>query len=136
MSGQVGNKRIDVSLIVCTVLMFYTFPFFFSYSEVFPYETMIILWQLVVGTWALVFVAFLLSRAQINRHDIEGINEIWDDNQVPSPEKSSGSSFIIPSYCPYCHAPIVLENTYWVDEGKLVCPECNNSILVRVVEDI
>jgi hypothetical protein len=134
LSEQVGNRIIDTSFVLCTVLMFI---FVSSWTiGVLSFGTMTFLLQLIVGMWVIVLVAFILSRAQINRNGTKGMNSKLDDAQAPSLEKSSGSSFVIPSYCPYCHAPIILEDAYWVDEGKLVCPECNNSILVRVVEDI
>lgn len=80
----------------------------------------------------MIFIIFLISRANFSK----GKDLAADDTVVRMDklllEPSHETSYIIPSYCPNCHEPVILEEIEWLRSDAFSCRFCGKMIQVKL----
>ena len=82
--------------------------------------------------WITILIMFIVSRANLSREGNlatdDTLEEIDEFLLEPTPE----TSYVIPSYCPFCHEPVILEEIDWLRPDAFSCRFCGKKIQVKL----
>ncbi|MBN2231072.1 MAG: hypothetical protein JW779_15920 [Candidatus Thorarchaeota archaeon] len=132
MSEQVGNKNIDAVFGASTIsLLVFGIIFILGLGE-FTTVVLFIFWPLVGTLWVVTFIIFLFSRVNKSREENLDLDEILEEVQETIYEPTPDTSFVIPSFCPYCREPVILEEIDWIRSDEFLCRFCGKTISVKI----
>jgi len=129
LNESAGNRTVDTIFILITGLLF-TLGLLFGLG--FGGAIFSPLIFILNALWVASLIAFLVSRANFSRAENLTTMDTLEEIDQLLLEPTRETSFVIPSHCPYCREPVILEEIEWLQSDAFSCRFCGKSIPVKL----